>query len=158
MIYVNKIFLIFIIFISYPSHARNISNDNSIASLNCFKSEQIDTIKIRHIPSYILTRTNVTPKTLEQMYNYSITIKNISDTPYGLEIVNSINKTNIKKNKSLGDLRWGVFLYNDKELSCSIYFNGIGSYGEINGEIYYFTDNKILKWIKRNISFITMNE
>ena len=109
MIYMNKIFLIFIIFISYQSYAINISNDDSIASLNCFKSEQIDTIKIRHIPSYILTRTNVTPKTLEQMYSYSITIKNISDTPYGLEIVNSINKTNIMKNKSPGDLRWGVF-------------------------------------------------
>lgn len=158
MINMIKILFILIFFVSSQSYAKNAIDGTLIETLQCFKNGVIDTIEIKHIPSYILTRSNVTSNRLEQMYNYKVTIRNFFDTPYGFKITSSVNKTRIKKSTFTGDLRWGILLYDNKNIVCSVYFDSTGSYGEINGEKYYFTDNKILKWIKKNISFITMSE
>lgn len=110
------------------------------------------------MPSHILTRTAVTSEQLKINYIYKIDIIDLHDTINDVGIVNTLNSIIAENTNFTGDLRWGVMIFQDKKLSCSIYFNSNAEYGEINNKKYHFKKNDILQWFEVNFKFIMEND
>jgi hypothetical protein len=95
---------------------------------------QIERVEIVQIPARILTRTQITPETLEKNFYNKLIIRNITENAYYSKIVEAFSTTSVQPRTDTADVRWGVIFYsrNGTRLGA-VHFEPSGHYGAVNG-------------------------
>lgn len=103
--------------------------------LSLLHSYDIQRLEIIYLPVEILTRSALTPEMLEKGWQYKIIISHFVGTPVEKTLGRAIEASTFDHADRKGDMRWGCIFYSSQDTRVlSIYFDGSGCVGVINGE------------------------
>jgi hypothetical protein len=131
--------------------SRNVQSRISILADRLAQGE-IEEVDILQISPQILTRTRITAQMLLEQFHYKFIIRDIRNSPYQKEMIESIKSISIAQSMSMSDIRWGVIFYGvDGHPIESFYFDKSGTKGEVEGVPVVFTGSFFL-WLNKNFS------
>jgi hypothetical protein len=106
--------------------------------------DEISRVEIVFVPPRILTRVAITPETIEGIYHYKFTIRELRNGLYHQDLARAVKTVSLESREDLPDMRWGIIFYDTTDQRVAgIYLNGTGGEGAIDldpvivrGELY----------------------
>ena len=105
------------------------------SALRLMSSKTATRLEILYYPTWILTRTALSPERLEKLSSYRISIRAFQDAKLRDDLISALERSAVKTTtQSEADYRWACIFYNaDGTRLLTMYFDGFGTKGLING-------------------------
>lgn len=99
-----------------------------------FDPEQVQRVEIVYFPERVLVRAALSPKRLEQLYQYKLEIRDVRETAEGRRLLPLLHGTSVEPSGHGYDHRSAVFLFDQNgRRVASMYFSQFGGGGTIDG-------------------------
>ena len=111
--------------------------------------EAVERIEILYYPERILTRTRITPETLEGLYKYKLEIRDFPASLQREQLILALRSASFSPSGGRSyDVRTAILLFDksDKRI-LSLYFDRSGKGGVVNHESVS-TDDGVYRWAK----------
>ena len=110
---------------------------------------EVGRVEILRVSTDLETRTSITPRALEQLYETKLVIRNIAETSLRDKLTKALNQTSASPREQIGDLRWAIIFFSQKEVRMgAFYFDRWGRYGAVNEKGAAF-DGSLYSWLKK---------
>ena len=110
---------------------------------------EVGRVEILRVSPDLETRTSITPRALEQIYETKLVIRNVAETSLRDKLTKALNQTTAVPRDQIGDLRWAIIFFSQKDVRLgAFYFERWGRYGVVNDKGAAF-DGSLLDWLKK---------
>ena len=119
---------------SVKAQVKTLTLETKVILLKKIQSNEIGMVEVLRIPTSNLFRVQITPEFLEKWWQYKLTIRRLDSQQSG-SLAKALSEANIQQTDEGSDIRRGVLLYSsdDKTRVGSVYFDGSGRQGSLNG-------------------------
>ena len=99
-----------------------------------FNPEQVRRVEILYFPERVLVRAALSPEKLEELYQYKIEIRNVSETAEGRRLLPLLHDTLVEPSGRSYDHRTAVLVFDENgRRVASVYLGQFGNGGTIDG-------------------------
>ena len=106
--------------------------------------DEISRVEILNVPPHVWTRVAITPETIDAVYAYKFTIRDLRNGLYQRELARAVKTLSVGSRDDLAEVRWGIIFYDAADQRVAgIYFGRGGGDGAIDqnpvvirGELY----------------------
>jgi hypothetical protein len=140
-----------------PSYGEEIGTDEAIGLrlktlITRLHLREIGRVEIVQIPTYIETRTRITPELLDDAFYYKFVIHDVRGSTYGAGLTSAIQRTTLSASPERYEVRWGISFFDlGDQRAEAIYFSSDGRHGFI-GSTAVSMGGGLSSWMARNFS------